>query len=119
MLLGFAPVAVYMCRPGELWLDRPYEARRGGSKYAHSASSYTCLSRCLPCHTLTLRRCSAAVCDYRTEKERAGLRARAEGSFPRRRRVVGQPAPSLPIPECNCLAVACSFIDVSSGIVYY
>eukprot|EP00959_Pyramimonas_sp_CCMP1952_P053206 1112970-Pyramimonas_sp.AAC.1 len=34
MLLGFAPVAVYMCRPGGLWLVRLYKTRCCGSKYA-------------------------------------------------------------------------------------
>eukprot|EP00959_Pyramimonas_sp_CCMP1952_P136577 2858282-Pyramimonas_sp.AAC.1 len=31
---GLAPVVVQMCRPGVLWLDGLYAARRGGSKYA-------------------------------------------------------------------------------------
>eukprot|EP00959_Pyramimonas_sp_CCMP1952_P278944 5832179-Pyramimonas_sp.AAC.1 len=53
-----------------------------------SASSYTCLSRCLPCYTLTLRLCTAAICAYRVEKERA---------CPRPPRVVGRrPAGLLP-----------------------
>eukprot|EP00959_Pyramimonas_sp_CCMP1952_P247312 5169710-Pyramimonas_sp.AAC.1 len=61
-----------------------------------SAYSYTCFSHCLPCHSLTLRLCAAAVCASRGKRSAPALGRRASS-------VVGWPASPLTIPEYNCL----------------
>eukprot|EP00959_Pyramimonas_sp_CCMP1952_P445655 9330638-Pyramimonas_sp.AAC.1 len=82
----------------------PSKPAAGGVNVLLSASYCACLSCRLPCRALTLRLCFAAVFALGIERGRAGLHARAEGSFPCRRRVVGWPAPSLRIFECSCFA---------------
>eukprot|EP00959_Pyramimonas_sp_CCMP1952_P130948 2738047-Pyramimonas_sp.AAC.1 len=77
---------LHIYRPGVLWPDGLYEARRGGGESA-------------PLRLVIIYLIITLACCALREKVRASPLARAAGSPPRRRRVAGRPAASLAIPD--------------------